>query len=63
MAAARDAGATYIDVVPWFCSATCTAIVGNMIINQDGQHITRTYASFLSGAVQAALAPAMAAAG
>ena len=62
MAAARTAGATYIDVVPWFCSSTCTAIVGNMIINQDGQHITRTYASFLSGALQAALAPAMAAA-
>lgn len=60
--AAMAAGAAYINVVPWFCSSTCTAIVGNMIVNQDGQHITRTYSMFLSGALQSALQPEVAAA-
>ncbi len=61
MAAAAASGAAYINVVPWFCSSICTAIVGNMIINQDGQHITRTYSQFLSGALQSALQPEVAA--
>lgn len=63
MGAAKAAGAAYIDVVPWMCSSVCTAVVGNMVVNQDDQHITRTYSAFLSGAVQAALAPEMSAVG
>lgn len=55
--AAKATGAGYIDVVPWFCSSVCTPIVSNIIINQDGQHITRTFALFLSGALETALQP------
>jgi len=57
MAAAAVAGGAYVDVVPWFCSSACTAVIGNMVVNADQQHITRTYAAFLTGALQAALQP------
>jgi hypothetical protein len=56
---ARQAGAQYIDVFPWFCSAVCTAVIGNMVVYMDQNHITATYATYLSGALQAALQPAM----
>jgi hypothetical protein len=57
MAGAAAASATYIDVVPWFCSSVCTAVVGNMIINDDQQHVDKTYAGYLTGAMQAAIQP------
>jgi hypothetical protein len=57
---ARQAGAQYIDVIPWFCSSVCTAVIGNMVVYMDQNHITATYATYLSGALQAALQPAMA---
>ena len=56
---ARTAGVRYIDVFPWFCSSVCTAVVGNMVVYMNPGHITTTYATYLSGALQAALKPAM----
>lgn len=58
-AAASHGGATYVNVVPWFCSATCTPIIGNMVVYFDAYHITKTYATFLSGALESALRPLM----
>jgi peptidoglycan/LPS O-acetylase OafA/YrhL len=53
-AAVRSAGGTYIDALPWFCAnGTCGAIVGNIEIWRDDNHITATYSSFL-GPVMAA---------
>lgn len=52
---AQQGGAAYIDVTPWFCSSTCTAVVGNTLVYADSGHITTQYASFVSGALQAAL--------
>ena len=54
-AGAQQGGASYIDVTPWFCSSTCTAVVGNMLVFADSGHITNQYAAFLSGELQAAL--------
>ena len=56
---AKQAGAQYIDVFPWFCSSVCTEVIGNMVVFLDQNHITSTYATYLSGALQAALQPAM----
>ena len=56
-AAAEDA--KYISVIPWFCSSICTAIVSNMVVDQDQYHITKTYAIYLSEALQATLLHAM----
>ena len=39
MAAASDAGARYIDVTPWFCSATCTAVVSQYQVFFDRYHV------------------------
>jgi SGNH domain (fused to AT3 domains) len=56
---ARQAGAQYIDVFPWFCSEVCTAVIGNMVVYIDQNHISATYSTYVSGALQAALQPAM----
>lgn len=53
--AARAEHAKYISVIPWFCSSICTAIIGNMVVNQDQFHITKTYSIYLSEALQTAL--------
>jgi hypothetical protein len=38
----------YIDPTPWFCSATCTPIIGNYGVYLDQFHITSTYAQYLA---------------
>ena len=45
----------YIKVAPWFCSATCTAIIGNKVVYFDAYHVSTTYSLYLSGALQTAL--------
>jgi hypothetical protein len=58
-AVAKQAGVQYIDVFPWFCSSVCTPVIGNMVVYGLRNHLTATYATYLSGALQAALQPAM----
>jgi len=53
--AAQNGGAQYIDVIPWFCSSVCTAVIGNMTVYENIQHITATYSRYLSGTLQASL--------
>jgi hypothetical protein len=47
-AAATQAGVQYINTIPWFCSTTCTAVVGRYQVFWDQFHINRTYSYFLS---------------
>lgn len=55
-AAVRSAGGTYINVLPWFCAGdNCGAIVGNVEVWRDDNHITATYSSFLGPAISAYL--------
>jgi peptidoglycan/LPS O-acetylase OafA/YrhL len=54
---AADTSAQYLDVTPWLCSSVCTAIVGDMVVYLNQDHITATYATYLTGAVEAAVAP------
>jgi peptidoglycan/LPS O-acetylase OafA/YrhL len=47
----RKAGAQYLDIDPLFCTLTsCPAVVGNKITTFDGNHMTTTYASYVSHA-------------
>lgn len=47
--AAAAAGAGYIDTQPWFCAGTtCAVIVDNLLVYRDDNHITDTYASWLT---------------
>ena len=55
----QQADVQYIDVFPWLCSSVCTAVIGNMVVYGLRNHLTATYATYLSGALQAALQPAM----
>ncbi len=52
---AASMGATYIDTTPWFCSATCTAVIGNYGVYLDRKHLTATYSLYLRGVLQQAL--------
>jgi hypothetical protein len=53
---ASSTGAGYVDTDPWFCiSTTCTVIVGNLLVYRDDNHITATYANWLTPAIGARL--------
>lgn len=50
------AGASYINVTPWFCNKnTCPLVIHNTEVYLDYGHMTSTYGVFLSGVLQAAL--------
>ncbi|HEY5024358.1 MAG TPA: acyltransferase family protein [Acidimicrobiales bacterium] len=53
--AARDSGAQYVDVMPWFCSTTCTDVIDDIIVYKDGDHITATYSRYLETELALAL--------
>ncbi len=56
-AVARVTGAKYLDVTPWLCSSVCTALVGDMAVYLNEDHVTATYATYLAGAIEEAVAP------
>ena len=53
---AAAAGAGYINTQPWFCfDLTCADIVDNLLVYRDDNHITATYASWLTPVIGADL--------
>lgn len=46
--AAREAGAQYVPTLPWLCTASCPAIVGNVLVYRDRHHVTATFARLLA---------------
>jgi peptidoglycan/LPS O-acetylase OafA/YrhL len=55
-AVAAAAGAGYINTQPWFCyDLTCAVIVDNLLVYRDDNHITATYASWLTPVIGADL--------
>jgi SGNH domain (fused to AT3 domains) len=54
-AAAKGAKATYVNEVPWTCSATCTAVIGNMIVYNSTGHLSATYDTYLTDVLRLAL--------
>jgi hypothetical protein len=53
---AAATGSGYIDTRPWFCfENTCAVIVGNNLVYRDDNHITATYASWLTPVIGADL--------
>ena len=58
IAVAVDNGAQYLDVSNWICGPeACPVIVGNILVNRDSNHITTTYATWLTPLVEAAIVP------
>ncbi|MGH9082766.1 MAG: acyltransferase family protein [Acidimicrobiales bacterium] len=53
------AGGGYVDTDPWFCAgAVCAVMVENMVVYRDDNHITATYATWLTPVIEADLAVA-----
>ncbi|WP_127498887.1 SGNH hydrolase domain-containing protein [Actinoplanes solisilvae] len=53
--AARAAGAGYVSVLPWLCSAMCTPVIGNVTVYRNRFHLTGTYGRMLNGVLEEAL--------
>jgi hypothetical protein len=53
--AARATGARYVDVIPWFCAARCSPVIGHFNVYFDANHITRGYSEYLEGVLAPAL--------
>jgi peptidoglycan/LPS O-acetylase OafA/YrhL len=53
--AAVVAGADYVNTMPWFCTKTCSAVIGRFEVYKDQVHITNTYARALEGVLAASL--------
>lgn len=54
-AAAREAGAEYVPVLPWLCTETCTPVIGNVAVYRNRFQLTATYARMLNGVLEDAL--------
>lgn len=55
-AALRARGATVIDPVPWFCTAShCPPVVGNVLVYKDQHHMTTAYSRLLAPLLSAAV--------
>lgn len=48
-AAAKAEHVTYINPHPWLCTSTCSPIVGVYAAYYNNNHVTATYAAYLSG--------------
>jgi peptidoglycan/LPS O-acetylase OafA/YrhL len=56
--AATAHGASVIDPVPWFCTATaCPVVIGNVLVYKDRHHMTTVYSRLLAPLLSAALTP------
>ena len=52
--AAVAAGAAYVDVTPYICAAAaCAAIVGNLLVYRDDNHLSTTFTTWLAPALAA----------
>lgn len=58
--AAELTGANFIEVAPWFCAEVCPAVIADQLVYSGRYHVTPGYAGYLSGALEEAMAPALA---
>jgi hypothetical protein len=53
--AAKADGVTVVDPTPWFCTATCPVVVGNILVWKDNSHISTAYSTMLAPLLDAKL--------
>ena len=56
-AAARAKGVPYINPHPWLCTSVCSPVIGSMLGYYNNNHVSATYAAFLSTVWLSALHP------
>ena len=49
MAAAKAEHVPYVNPRPWLCTTICSPVIGNMVSYYNNEHVSATYASYLSG--------------
>ncbi len=55
-AAVQSAGGVYVDVAPWICTdARCAVVIGNLLVFRDDNHVTTSYAAWLTPVLTVAL--------
>jgi peptidoglycan/LPS O-acetylase OafA/YrhL len=59
-AAASAAGALYVPTVPWVCADRCEPVIADIRVYYERFHFSKSYATYLTGAVGEALQPALA---
>ena len=58
--AASAMGVPYLNPHPWLCNKVCSPVIGNLLDFYNDNHVTATYAAFLSGVWGTALRPLLA---
>lgn len=53
--AAKSAHARYVDTIPWFCTATCSPVIGDTSVYRNQFHTTAAFGRLISGPVGHAL--------
>ncbi|GAB2581599.1 hypothetical protein Aab01nite_58710 [Paractinoplanes abujensis] len=53
--AAAATGSGYVSVLPWLCTTTCPAVIGNVTVYRNRFHLSATYARMLNGVLEEAL--------
>lgn len=55
LAAAKAEHVPYVNPQRWLCTSTCSPVIGNMVSYYNNQHVSATYAAYLSGVWATAL--------
>ncbi len=55
--AAKVAGATFIKTHQWFCTTSCSMVIGGFFPFVDQDHVSTTYSAYLSAVMRAELKP------
>lgn len=57
--AASAVGALHVLPQPWICSDQCEPVIADKVVYEDNDHLTQTYAVYLTGALEEALQPVL----
>ncbi len=55
-AAAAHTGAFFIPTHQWLCTTSCSAVIQSLVAYTDNDHLTKSYAGYLSGVMGSSLA-------
>ena len=55
LAAATHTGAFFIPTQKWLCGTVCSPVIQSMVVYTDNDHLTKTFAAYLSGVMGSSL--------
>lgn len=57
--AAHATGITFVTTIPWFCTRSCSPVIGTYLVHFDQEHVSVPYAKYLSTVFTQALKGAL----